>query len=236
MTRTDIVDIDEIAALVAVGDAVAVRLEQLHGAARLDVVEAPRQHAHHRALVIFIGAEHVEEFQARPLRRQLLALGRALGDGHVEQMLAPAVQIHRPQRLQRIDRRVVAKSLRAVAIGRRRRGIDQRRCVGGAPVEQPHRQAKIGFDHQIAVGRGGLRDRAEMDDRRRAGGPSASPSVRAGGTMSASCRLARLRHLPSWPRKSQTATSLRPASFNAATTFDPIKPAPPVTSNMTSLP
>ena len=27
-------------------------------------------------------------------------------------------------------------------------------------------------------------------------------------------------------------TSLRPASFNAATTFDPIKPAPPVTSNM----
>ena len=26
----------------------------------------------------------------------------------------------------------------------------------------------------------------------------------------------------------------RPASFNAATTFDPIKPAPPVTSNMPS--
>src|SRR4051812_16376469 len=54
----------------------------------------------------------------------------------------------------------------------------------------------------------------------------------AGGTMSASWRLARLRHLPSWPRKSLTTTSLRPASFNAATTFDPIKPAPPVTSNM----
>ena len=41
----------------------------------------------------------------------------------------------------------------------------------------------------------------------------------------------RLRHLPSWPSTSHTATS-RPASFNAATTFDPIKPAPPVTSNM----
>src|SRR6266849_1245729 len=54
----------------------------------------------------------------------------------------------------------------------------------------------------------------------------------AGGTMSASWRLARLRHLPSWPSPSQTATSARPASFNAATTFDPIKPAPPVTSNM----
>src|SRR3954454_24905735 len=52
-----------------------------------------------------------------------------------------------------------------------------------------------------------------------------------GGTTSASRRLARLRHLPSWPSTSHTATS-RPASFNAATTFDPIKPAPPVTSNM----
>ncbi len=53
-----------------------------------------------------------------------------------------------------------------------------------------------------------------------------------GGTMSASWRLARLRHLPSWPSTSHTATSARPASFNAATTFDPIKPAPPVTSSM----
>src|SRR3954447_24236114 len=54
----------------------------------------------------------------------------------------------------------------------------------------------------------------------------------AGGPMSASWRLARLRHLPSWPSRSQTTTSVRPTSFNAATTFDPIKPAPPVTSNM----
>src|SRR5450755_1571756 len=56
----------------------------------------------------------------------------------------------------------------------------------------------------------------------------------AGGTMSASRRLARLRHLPSWPSPSQTTTSARPASLSAATTFDPIKPAPPVTSNMPS--
>src|SRR5438552_7783471 len=54
----------------------------------------------------------------------------------------------------------------------------------------------------------------------------------SGGTMSISCRLARLRHLPSRPSRSHTTTSERPASFNAATTFDPIKPAPPVTSNM----
>ena len=33
-----------------------------------------------------------------------------------------------------------------------------------APVEQPHRQAEIGLDHEIAVGRRGLRNGAEMDD------------------------------------------------------------------------
>src|SRR6266571_3419196 len=62
--------------------------------------------------------------------------------------------------------------------------------------------------------------------------PFSQSASSAGGTMSASWRLARLRHLPSWPSTSQTVTSVRPASFNAATTFDPIKPAPPVTSNM----
>ena len=164
ITRTDVVDIDEIAPLVAVGDAVAMRLEQLHRAAGLDVVEAPRQHAHHRALVVFVGTEHVEEFQAGPLRRQFFAARRALGHRHVEQMLAPAIEIHRPQRLQRRERPVVAKALRAVAIGRRRRGVDERRRVRRAPVEQPHRETEIGFDHEIAVGRGGLGNGAEMDD------------------------------------------------------------------------
>ncbi len=34
----------------------------------------------------------------------------------------------------------------------------------GTPVEQPHRQAKIGLDDKIAVARRGFRDGAEMDD------------------------------------------------------------------------
>src|ERR1700731_1254474 len=63
--------------------------------------------------------------------------------------------------------------------------------------------------------------------------PSRQFGNSAGGTMSASWRLARLRHLPSWPSTSLTTTSARSASLSAATTFDPIKPAPPVTSNMT---
>ncbi|MEZ0081040.1 hypothetical protein ABIF72_003514 [Bradyrhizobium japonicum] len=69
-------------------------------AARPHIIEAARQHAHHRALVVFVGAEHVEEFQSSPLRRQLLAARDALGDGEIEQVLAPAVEIHRPQFLQ----------------------------------------------------------------------------------------------------------------------------------------
>ncbi len=37
-------------------------------------------------------------------------------------------------------------------------------AMGRAPVKQPHRQAEIGLDHEIAVGRGGFRNGAEMDD------------------------------------------------------------------------
>ena len=90
---------------------------------------------------------------------------RAFGHRQVEQMLAPAVEIHRPQLFQRRQRRVVAKPLRAVAIGGGRGGIDERRRIVGAPVEQPQREAEIGLDDEIAVGRRGLRDGAEMDDR-----------------------------------------------------------------------
>src|SRR4029453_18094730 len=53
-----------------------------------------------------------------------------------------------------------------------------------------------------------------------------------GATMSASWRLARLRHLPPAPSSSQTATSARPASLRPATTFDPMNPAPPVTNSI----
>src|SRR6266849_7201852 len=52
------------------------------------------------------------------------------------------------------------------------------------------------------------------------------------GTKSASWRFCRLRHLPSDPSVSLTTTSVCPASFRSATTFDPMNPAPPVTSNI----
>ena len=77
--------------------------------------------------------------------------------------------------------------------------------VRRAPVQQPQRQAEIGLDHLIAVGRRGLRDRAEMDDGVELAALRASRSRSDGGTKSASWRLARLRHLPSPPSMSYTA-------------------------------
>ena len=72
--RDRVVDIDEIAPLLAVGDAVAVRLEQPHRHAGLGVGEALGDEAHHLALVILVRPEHVEELAAHPLRRQLAAV------------------------------------------------------------------------------------------------------------------------------------------------------------------
>ncbi len=63
--------------------------------------------------------------------------------------------------------------------------------------------------------------------------PSSQAISSDGGTKSATLCLARLRHLASsWPSRSLTTTSAAPASLRLATTFDPMKPAPPVTRNM----
>ena len=77
-------------------------------------------------------------------------------------MFTVAVFINRKE----LDRRIVliGKALIPFAIGRRRRRINKWHPIDGAPIKQPHRKAKIGFNHQIAVGGGGLRNRAEVDD------------------------------------------------------------------------
>src|SRR5580700_11258665 len=62
--------------------------------------------------------------------------------------------------------------------------------------------------------------------------PASQSRRAAGGTKSASWRFCRLRHLPSLPSVSLTTTSVRPASLRSATTFDPMKPAPPVTKSI----
>src|SRR3569623_1711628 len=59
----NVVDVAEVAPLIAIGDAVAMRLEQPDCLARLYVVEGLCDDAHHRSLVLFVRAEHIEEFQ-----------------------------------------------------------------------------------------------------------------------------------------------------------------------------
>ena len=157
-----VVHIDEIAFLLAIGDARAVRLEQPDGLAGLGVVEPLGDEAHHFALVILVGAEHVEEFQPRPLRRHLLLARGALDHGHVEHMLAPAVEIHRLEFFKRADRPVVGKAVLAVAESRGRRGVDQRRARRRAPFQQAQRQPEIVFHDRVAIGRGGRGDGAHM--------------------------------------------------------------------------
>ena len=231
--RDGVVDIDEIAALVAVGDAVAVRLEQPDRLAGLGVVEHLGQHARHVTLVIFVRAVDVEEFQARPMRRQFFFFHVAVGHRLVEQVLAPAVEIHRLELAQRRRRPVVVEALRAVAIGRGRGGIDERRARRRAPVEQAQRQAEIVLHHQVAVGRGGVGDGAHVDDGVELAAVEPAPSARPAAPSRRRWRLARLRHLASsCPSRSLTTMSLAPASLRLATTFDPMNPAPPVTRNM----
>ncbi len=66
--------------------------------------------------------------------------------------------------------------------------------------------------------------------------PSSQRGRSAGGMKSASWRFCRLRHFVSLPSISFTTTSPRPASFRLATTFEPMKPAPPVTNNIDARP
>src|SRR6266571_4786987 len=63
----------------------------------------------------------------------------ALDDGKIEQLLAPAVEIHRPQAFERACRPIVAIALAAITIGRCRGGINEWGTGSGAPVEQPQR-------------------------------------------------------------------------------------------------
>ncbi len=135
------------------------------GLAGLGLVETLGDETHHLALVVFVGAEDVEEFKPGPLRRQLVLARDALDDGKIEHVLAPAVEVQRLEPLERGGRPVVGKAGRAVAIGGGRGGVDERRARRRAPVEQPQRQPEIGLHDEIAVGRGRRRNGAHMHHR-----------------------------------------------------------------------
>src|SRR6185312_2883664 len=104
----------------AVRDVRATGFEQGHLVAAGRAGVDAGNHALHGALVVFVRAVHVEELEARPLRRGFLAFGDRARDTPVEQVLAPAVQVQRTQPGQGFRRAVVVVTLLAGAIGRRR--------------------------------------------------------------------------------------------------------------------
>ena len=89
--RDRVVDIDEVAALVAVGDTGFVRFEQFDRLAGLRTFEHLGENAGHVTLVVLVRAIDVEELEADPARRQVFFFDETVGQREVEQMLAPAV-------------------------------------------------------------------------------------------------------------------------------------------------
>jgi len=138
-------------------------LEQPHRRAGLGLVEHLAEHAHHLALVVFVRAIDVEKLEPHPLRRQRLLPGRAIQDRKIEQMLAPAVKVHRPQPPQRRERGVIDKALIAVPVSCGGGRVNERGAGGCAPVEQSQRQSEVAFDDLVAVRRGCRRNGAEMN-------------------------------------------------------------------------
>src|SRR5215467_14137579 len=129
-------DIDEVPSLVAVGNARFVRLEEAHCSAVARDIEGLREHAHHFALVVLIGAEYVEELHPDPLRRQVLPFAEPVEKQKIKQMFAPAIEIQGLEPPQRLQRDIVAKARGPIAVGGGRRGIDKPRAGGGAPIKQ----------------------------------------------------------------------------------------------------
>src|SRR5262249_2613609 len=80
-------------------------------------------------------------------------------------MFAEAVQIHGLEPPQRSERPIVIKARCAIAVGRGRGCIDERGTRRRAPIQKLERKTKIGGEDKVGVGRGGIGDGAEMDDR-----------------------------------------------------------------------
>src|SRR3546814_287716 len=144
-------------------------LEQLRRLAVAELAEQVPGDARLAALVVLVGAIDVEELEARPLRRCPRPIrGRLLGDPPrhpaVEEVLAPAVAVQRAQPREVLAVRIVVEARRAIAVGRRRGGVDQRDLLLRAVVPEYLGQAKVVGEQRVAVALRGGRDGAEVED------------------------------------------------------------------------
>src|SRR5689334_22177133 len=139
----DVVDVDEVAALLAVGIA-AGSGEQRNAAIALVLIEQVPGHRGHPALVRLARAVDVEVAKARDLRG---ALAKEPAHVRVEQRLRIAVYVER-----RLVLALLAKHRRAPVYSRAR-CIEERDVVVLAMLEQPHRIAVVVAHHVPAVAR-----------------------------------------------------------------------------------
>ena len=154
-----VLHIHEIAHLAAVGVVGVVRFEQHHRARLLNLVEGVHDDRGHAALVVLVGAIHVEKLQSGPE----IGLFFLLQGPVVEVVFRVAVGVQRAvegeQRLVGIG---VAQG--AVAVGGGRGGVHQRQVVLHAGL--PHLLRIVQVEH-VEHGRvhlGGIGAGAEVED------------------------------------------------------------------------
>ena len=126
---TDYVDtvthIDEITQLAAIGVVGMVRSEERHRPSGTSRARTSARRRSHRTLVILVGAETLKNLSPTHCGGVFVARATRRATSPVENVLAPAVGV---QRLESLQARPVIRRHRtriAVAIGRRRRGVDR---------------------------------------------------------------------------------------------------------------
>ena len=117
-----VLHIHEIAHLAAVGVLRAVGLEQAERAGFAQLGESLAGHALHLALVVLVGAVHVEELHAGDALEQILAVGP-----QIEHLLGITVHVEGAQGKR--GQQAVGKAVRTVAVGRRAARVDEARAL-----------------------------------------------------------------------------------------------------------
>ena len=159
----DIVDPDEVSALLAIREVRPRALEEPHLAAGADLVERVQDDARHRALVALAEAVDVEELEAAP-RGGRVPFPLPPERPEIELLLRIAVRIQRLQTRQECLVVVVPEA--PVAVRRRTACVDERHAVRRAEVPELLRVLEIHPPQERDVELRRARARAEVHDSR----------------------------------------------------------------------
>ena len=133
----------EVAPLLAVGTVVAVRLEQAYLAGAAVLLEEVAHHAHLHAFVVLVGTVDIEELEPYNLWDNSRRRGDLPGEKLVDGILAPSIGVQWLQRREKVEVVAVDEAMFTGTVGGCRRGIDERDIVGGAELEERHRELEI---------------------------------------------------------------------------------------------